>query len=79
MFVENENKVHIQYCFSGGGQSFHAGERQMEETDSPEVNSVKLRLKNSKGDQGRNGGILVRTKGDGDKGRPSSGVVAEIV
>lgn len=55
------------YCLRGGGGEFYAVEQQVEGARSPGVDTVKVRFRGSKSDQGRKGAALVRTKGDGSK------------
>ena len=52
LFAEDDGRVHAVYCFRGGDVAFHSGERQVEKRSSPEVNTVEVRFRGSKGDRG---------------------------
>lgn len=67
MFAGDDGRVHAVYYLRGEGVAFHAGERQ-EGGNSPEVDTVEVRFRGSKGDQGQKVAVLVRMKGAEDKG-----------
>ena len=55
LFAEDDGSVHAVYGLRGGDVAFYEGEWQVEEGSSPEVDTVEVRFRGSKGDQGRRG------------------------
>ena len=51
LFVEDDGRVHAVYCLREN-VAFYAGERQVEGGSSPEVDTVVVRFRGSKGDRG---------------------------
>lgn len=58
LFAENDGQVHANYRLRRD-LAFYAGERQLEEGNSPEMDKVEVRFRGSEDDQGRNGTVLV--------------------
>ena len=78
MFAEDDESVHAVYCRRGGDGAFYAGERQVEEGSSPEVNTVEVWFRGSKVDQGRRGEVLVRIRGDRGRGDETVALMQEL-
>ena len=64
LFAEDDGSVHAVYGLRGGDLAFYAGKQQVEGGRSPGIDTAKVRLRGSKGDQGQKGAVLVRTKSD---------------
>ena len=79
LYAEDDGKVHAVYCLRGRDVAFFVGERQVKAGDSPGVDTVEVRFKGSKGDQGRKGAVLVRTEGEGGRGWRSGGLAAGVI
>ena len=75
LFAEDDGRVHAVYGLRGGGVAFYAGERQVEGGGSPKVDTMEVRFGGSKGDQGRRGAVLVRTRGN----RGTEGETVELM
>ena len=78
LFAEDDGSVHAVYCLSGGDVAFYAGERQVEGGSSTGIDKVEVRFRGSKGDQGRRGAVLVRTKGDRGTGGETVELMQEL-
>ena len=57
---------------------FYKGKWQVERRSSPGIDAVEVRFRGSKGDQGRKGGVLVRTTGDWSKGGEAVELLQEL-
>ena len=68
LFAEDDGILHAVYCFRGRDVAFYAGEWQEEGRRSPEIDTVEVRFRGFKGDQGRKWAVLVRTGTDGSRG-----------
>ena len=55
-----------------------AGERQVKAGDSPGVDTLEVRFKESEGDQGRKRAVLERTKGEGRRGGEEVELLQEL-
>ena len=64
LFAEDDGRVRTVYCLRGEDVAFYTGERQVEGRSSPEKDTLEVCFRRSKGDQGRRGAVLVRTRGD---------------
>ena len=78
LYAEDDGKVYAVNCLKGRDVAFFAGERQIMAGDSPGVDTVEVRFRGSKGDQGRKGAVLVRTKGDGGGGGEAVELLQEL-
>lgn len=52
LFAQDDGKVHAVYCLRGKEVEFYAGERQMEGENKPEVETVEVRFRGSRGERG---------------------------
>ena len=75
--------VHQVHCLSRGDVAFYSGRKQLPFLRWREVDSVEIRFRGHKGDQGQAGNVLVRTRKDvrgvGSSLREGGGVVALLV
>ena len=78
LFTEDDGRVHAVYGLSGGDVAFYEGERQVEEGSSPEVDTVEVWFRGSKGGQDRRGAVLVRTRGDRGTGGETVELMQEL-
>ena len=78
LYAEDSGRVHAQYCLRRKDIAFFAGNRQVEAGGDPGVDTVEIRFRGSKGDQSRRGAVLVRTKGDGDRGGEAVELLQEL-
>ena len=78
VFTEDDESIHTVYSLRGGDVALYAGERQVERGSSPEVDSVEVRFRESKDDQGRRGAVLVRTRGDRKRGGETVELLQEM-
>lgn len=44
MFAWDDGREHVVYCLRGDDVTFHAGERQVERGDIPEMDTVEVRF-----------------------------------
>lgn len=63
MIAEDDGRVHAVYCLRGEDVDW-----LVEGNSSPGLGTVEVIFRDSKGYQGRKGAVLVRMKGDGNKG-----------
>ena len=78
LFAKDDGSVHAVYGLRMGVVAFYEGERQVKEGSSPDVDTVEVRFRGSKGDQGRIGTVLVRTRVDRGRGSETVELMQEL-
>ena len=71
LFAKEKGVYHKVYCLRRGDVAFFRDNEQLGEGRIQEANKVEVRFRGSKGDQGRKGAVLVRTRsglGGGEEG-----------
>ena len=79
LFAEERGKVHEVYCLRTGDVDFFEKGVQLGPGGKEAADTVKIRFKGRKGDQGRKGAVAVRTKGSGGVGGCVEGNVMDLM
>ena len=80
LFANGKGVFHNVYCLRRGDVAIFKDNEQLVGSRIHEANKVEVRFKGSKGDQGRKGAVLVRTRtGRGrEGGRGAVGLLVEL-
>lgn len=65
LFAGEKGEFHSIYCLRRGDVAFFRNNEQLGEGRRQEADKVEVRFRGSKGDQGRKGAVIVRTRGEG--------------